>query len=134
MHWNITHNTERKYVHAYQGGRYTLEDEVAFLDSIFNSAFWRRGMPLVVNIDSMEMDNVDDRVITIASRMVILLNNKLGNARFALVCDDDEKLAVGHKWQSSVAPHLDAEVKIFGDERAAVDWATESVGPETAES
>ena len=125
MHWTIRHNTERNYVQAYQGGRYSLSDEASFLNAIFTSSFWRSGTPLVVNFSSMEMDNVDDGVVAIASRMVTLLNEQLGKGRFALVCDDNEKLKVGLQFKVLVAPNIDAEVNIFQDEDAAIDWATE---------
>ena len=127
MQWNIRHDEERNYVHAHQSGWYTLDDEASFLNSIFSSTFWERGMPLVVDISAMEMANIDSSVITVASRMITLLSDRLGDSRFALVCDSDRQLEVGEKFKNLVSPHLNGEVKVFRDEKGAIDWATRAV-------
>lgn len=126
MRWNIRYDTERNFVHVHQGGRFSVDREAAFFNAIFESSFWQSGMPLVINFSEMEMDNIDDSVVSNVRRLLTLLNRRLGDGRFALVCDDELKYGFGLKFQALLAGDIDAELGIFLDENEAIDWVTTS--------
>lgn len=129
MRWNIRYDTERNFVHVHQGGRFSVDREAAFFNAIFESSFWQSGMPLVINFSEMEMDNIDDSVVSNVRRLLTLLNRRLGDGRFALVCDDALKHDFGIKFQALIAGDIDADLRIFLDESEAIDWVTSAVEP-----
>ena len=133
MHWNIRHDTERNYVHAYQSGPFSLEEQASFLNGIFTSPFWQAGTPLIIDFCSLEMNNIDNGRLEIARQLMTDLNAHMGGGRLALLCNDDEKFGVGRQFQSSVESYLDREVGVFRDEDAAVDWVTESTKAKTVD-
>lgn len=126
MRWNIRYDTDRNFVHVHQGGRFSVDREAAFFNAIFESPFWQSGMPLVINFSEMEMDNIDDSVVSNVRRLLTLLNRRLGNGRFALVCDDEYKYGFGLKFQALLAVDIDADLGVFLDENEAIDWVTSS--------
>lgn len=124
MHWNIRFDADRNYTHAYQSGKFSLKDHTSFLNAILESPFWRPGNPLVIDYCSLEMEELDYDRLEATCQIMTLLNEKLGNGRLALLCDDDERFGVGRQIQSSIAAHVEKEISVFRDEDAAIDWVT----------
>ena len=127
MEWKITHDAERNYVRAYQGGEFSLDAQATFLTAIFALPSWQSGTPLIIDYSSLEMGNIDDGMLIAARSMLRFLKDELGRGRFALLCADDEQLQVGQKFQSFVTPYLEREMSVFINEDAAIDWVTEKV-------
>jgi hypothetical protein len=130
MHWNIRNDTDSGYVHAYQSGPFSAEEQAAFLSAIFGSPFWQPGTPLIIDYCSLDMDNVGSGSVEVTRQQLAALNGQLGLGKLALLCDNDEKFGVGRQFQALVEDDLDREVRVFRDEDAAVDWVTRSVDAE----
>ena len=124
MHWNIRHDTDRNYVHAYQSGQFSIREQASFLSAIFTAEFWQPGTPLVIDYCSLEMEGLDNRKLETVRYLLSILNEQLGAGRLALLCNGDEEFGVGRQLQSLAALYLDKEVAVFRKEEAAVDWVT----------
>ena len=130
MHWNIRHDTERGYVHAYQSGSFSTDEQAAFLNAIFTSIFWQPGTPLIIDFCALDMENVGWVSVEVTRQQILGLNSQLGPGKLALLCDNDEKFGVGRQFQSMVEDDLDGEVRVFRDEDTAVEWVTNLPGTE----
>jgi hypothetical protein len=126
MIWNIRHDTVREYVHAYQSGHFSVEEQAAFLKAIFSAAFWQPGLPLIIDYCALEMEKISSVNVEAVRQIITLLEDRLGSGRLALLCDDDEQFGIGRQFQSAVSMHIKRDVKVFRDQDAAIDWVTTS--------
>ena len=124
MNWNIRHDDSLDYVHAYQSGNYSVDEEGAFLMAIFASPFWIPGKPLVIDYSALSMDNFSYASVEMAKFQFASQSDQLGKSKVAFVCDTDDKFGVGRQLQTLVQFDLSGEVGVFRDERTAIDWVT----------
>ena len=122
MNWNIRHDDSLGYVHAYQSGNYSVDEESAFLSAIFSSPFWTPGKPLIIDYSALSMDNFGYASVEMAKYQIASQNMQLGKSRLAFVCNSDEKFGVGRQLQTLVQFDLNGEIRVFRDERSAVNW------------
>jgi hypothetical protein len=122
MHWTIFYDKAIGYVRASQRGAFTTEEQEAFLADIFDSPFWKPGLPLLIDYGSMPVDNIMNRELESTSSQLEKLGEKLGSSKLALLCVTDLQFGLGRQFQIMCMGRLDGEIRVFRDEDAAADW------------
>jgi len=122
MEWKIELDERGDFLRAKQWEMFSLEEQAYFLSDIFSAPDWQPGFPLLIDYTNLLIGNIDSRQMERITEFFARMRSVIGAGRIALLSQSDVQFGLGRQFQMLVDTRTDAEIGVFRDEQAAVEW------------
>jgi hypothetical protein len=124
MNWSATYIQDKHYVEIVFEGNFTAEGLIQMMDDVAAREYWKPGMNVLSDLRKVEFDLDSLAAIRKASEGRLKKEKQIGNGKSALLMNTLADYGRGRQYQLLIESKISASLRVFTDEKEAIDWLT----------
>lgn len=122
MNWTIEYIAVDNYIKVTCNGTFSIEELPACFKKLFSSIYWKPDMNVLFDNRNFTFGQINLDKMRWAAIYFQQVSNQFGKGNVALLMKSVYSYGLGRQFQILSEDKLKNEIKVFIDEKAAIDW------------
>lgn len=124
MNWSATYIQDKHYVEIVLEGNFTAESLIQMMDDVVAKEYWQPGMNVLSDFRKVKFDSDSLVAIRKVSEDRLKKDKQIGSGKSALLMNSLADYGRGRQYQLLIESKISASLRVFTDEKEAIDWLT----------